>query len=135
MSPALRSVNQEAIGVKLSSLFLRTGCVLPEGMELIQRRFGEKWMSVENATAATLDVRIRNGGGTLCVCRPQIQRLPSVERLNRLPARRWLLPLSRPRGDSMPLNWACSRLRDTRDLQKLNHDEDRKAAMERGLAA
>jgi hypothetical protein len=67
MSPALRTVNQEAIGVKLSSMFLRTGCVLPEGMELIQRRFGEKWMSVENATAATLDVRIRNGGGTLCV--------------------------------------------------------------------
>ena len=135
MSPALRSVNQEAIGVKLSSMFLRTGCVLPDGMDLIQRRFGERWMSVENATAATLDVRIRNAGGTLCGCRPQIQGLPSVERLNRLPARRWLLPLSRPRGDAMPLNWACSRLRDTRDFQKLNHDEDRKAAIERGLAA
>jgi hypothetical protein len=43
-------------------MFLRTDCVLPDGMELAQRRFGEKWMSVENATAATLDVRIRNAG-------------------------------------------------------------------------
>jgi hypothetical protein len=31
-------------------------------MELIQTRFDEKWMSVENATAATLDARIRNAG-------------------------------------------------------------------------
>jgi hypothetical protein len=43
-------------------MFLRTGCLLPEGMGLIQARFGEKWMSVENATAATLDVEIRNAG-------------------------------------------------------------------------
>jgi hypothetical protein len=62
MSPALRSVNQEAVGVKLNAMFLRTGCILPDGMGLIQTRFGENWMSVENATAATLDVRIRNAG-------------------------------------------------------------------------
>src|ERR1700709_2547570 len=43
-------------------MFLRTGCILPDGMELTQRRFGEKWMSVENATAATLDARVRNAG-------------------------------------------------------------------------
>ena len=43
-------------------MFLRTGCILPDGMELTQRRFGEKWMSVENATAAALDVRVRNAG-------------------------------------------------------------------------
>jgi hypothetical protein len=49
-------------GMKLSAMFLRTDCILPEGMELTQRRFGEKWMSVENATSATLDVRIRNAG-------------------------------------------------------------------------
>jgi hypothetical protein len=48
--------------VQLSAMFLRTGCILPVGMELIQTRFGEKWMSVENATAATLDVGIRNAG-------------------------------------------------------------------------
>jgi hypothetical protein len=62
MSPALRSVNQEAIGVKLNAMFLRTDCVLPDGMELLQRQFGEKWMSVENVTAATLDARVRNAG-------------------------------------------------------------------------
>jgi hypothetical protein len=48
--------------MKLSAMFLRTGCILPDGMELIQTRFDEKWMSVENATATTLDVRVRNAG-------------------------------------------------------------------------
>jgi hypothetical protein len=48
--------------MKLSSVLLRTDCVLPDGMWLIQRRFGEKWMSVENATAVTLDVQVRNAG-------------------------------------------------------------------------
>src|ERR1700733_7466111 len=43
-------------------MFLRTGCILPDGMDLIQTRFDERWMSVENATAATLDARIRNAG-------------------------------------------------------------------------
>jgi hypothetical protein len=62
MSPAFRSVNQEATGVKVNAMFLRTGCILPDGMGLIQTRFGEKWMSVENATAATLDARVRNAG-------------------------------------------------------------------------
>ena len=48
--------------VKLSTMFLRTDCILPEGMGLVQRRFGEKWMSVENMTSATLDARVRNAG-------------------------------------------------------------------------
>jgi hypothetical protein len=43
-------------------MFLRTDCLLPDGMGLIQKQFGEKWMAIENATAATLDVRIRNAG-------------------------------------------------------------------------
>jgi hypothetical protein len=43
-------------------MFLRTGCILPGEMQLTQRRFGEKWMSVENATAATLDALVRNAG-------------------------------------------------------------------------
>ena len=43
-------------------MFLRTGCILPDGMDLIQTRFDEQWMSVENATAATLDTRIWNAG-------------------------------------------------------------------------
>jgi hypothetical protein len=50
------------MGMKLSAMFLRTDCLLPAGMGLIQKQFGEKWMAVENATAATLDVRIRNAG-------------------------------------------------------------------------
>jgi hypothetical protein len=49
-------------GVKLSAMFLRTDCILPEGMGLVQRRFGEKWMSVDNVTSATLDARVRNAG-------------------------------------------------------------------------
>jgi hypothetical protein len=48
--------------VKLSAMFLRTGCILTDGMGLVQTRFGENWMSVGNATAATLDGRIRNAG-------------------------------------------------------------------------
>ena len=62
MSHALRSVNQEVIGMKLGAMYLRTGCVLPHGLEPTQKRFSENWMSVENATAATLDVGIRNAG-------------------------------------------------------------------------
>lgn len=46
--------------MKLNTMFLRTGCILPGGMDLIQTRFAENWMSVENATAAILDVKIRN---------------------------------------------------------------------------
>jgi len=48
--------------VQLSAMFLRAGCILPPGMELIQTRFDQKWMLIENATAATLDARIRNAG-------------------------------------------------------------------------
>ena len=48
--------------MQLSAMFLRTGCILPDGIGLIQTRFGENWMSVENATAITLDVGIRNAG-------------------------------------------------------------------------
>jgi hypothetical protein len=43
-------------------MFLRTGCILPDGMGLIQKRFGENWLSVENATAVILDAKIRNAG-------------------------------------------------------------------------
>jgi len=43
-------------------MLLRTGCILPAGMELVQTRFDEKWLSVENATAATLDAQVRSMG-------------------------------------------------------------------------
>jgi hypothetical protein len=49
-------------GMKPDTMFLRTDCILPEGMGLVQRRFGENWMSVDNVTSATLDARVRNAG-------------------------------------------------------------------------
>jgi hypothetical protein len=48
--------------VQLSAMFLRTSCVLPDGMNLIQTRFDEKWMWVENVTASTLDAQVRRAG-------------------------------------------------------------------------
>src|ERR1700755_931009 len=35
-------------GMKPDAMFLRTDCILPEGMGLVQKRFGENWMSVDN---------------------------------------------------------------------------------------
>ena len=48
--------------MKQDAIFLRTDCILPEAMGLVQRGFGEKWMSVENVTSATLDARVRSAG-------------------------------------------------------------------------
>lgn len=48
--------------MQLGAMLLRTGCILPAGMELVQTRFDEKWLSVENATAATLDAQVRSMG-------------------------------------------------------------------------
>jgi hypothetical protein len=115
MSPAFRSANQEAIGVKLNAMFLPTGCILPDGMGLIQTRFGENGMSVENATAATLDMG-SECGVELHVPADRAFTCWHRSRPHRLPPRRWLSPLSRPGGDSMLLTWAWSTLRNTRDL-------------------
>jgi hypothetical protein len=43
-------------------MFLRTGCTLPDGIDLIQEQFCEKWMLVTDTIAAALDVNIRNVG-------------------------------------------------------------------------
>jgi hypothetical protein len=48
--------------MKPDAMFLRTDCVLPAGMGLVQRRFGVNWMSVDNVTSATLNARVRNAG-------------------------------------------------------------------------
>jgi hypothetical protein len=48
--------------MKQHAIFLRTGCLLPLGLGLIQEQFCEKWMSVENTTVAALDVKVRNAG-------------------------------------------------------------------------
>jgi hypothetical protein len=38
------------------------GCVLPNGLHLIQKPFDTKWMSVENAAPAQLDLAVREAG-------------------------------------------------------------------------
>jgi hypothetical protein len=43
-------------------MFLRTECTLPDGIDLVQERFCERWISVADTTAAALDVIIRNAG-------------------------------------------------------------------------
>ena len=43
-------------------MFLRTACTLPDGIDLVQEQFCEKWLSVADTTAAALDVFIRNAG-------------------------------------------------------------------------
>jgi hypothetical protein len=84
-------------------------------MGLIQTRFGENGMSVENATAATLDMG-SECGVELHVPADRAFTCWHRSRPHRLPPRRWLSPLSRPRGDSMLLTWAWSTLRNTRDF-------------------
>jgi hypothetical protein len=48
--------------MKLHSMFLRTGCLLPDGVGLIREEFSERWMSVKDASASLLDLKIRNAG-------------------------------------------------------------------------
>jgi len=43
-------------------MFLRTGCLLPDGLDLIQEQFCETWMSVEETTSTALDVKVRSTG-------------------------------------------------------------------------
>jgi hypothetical protein len=45
-----------------NTMFLRTECVLPDGLDLIQERFCGTWMSVKDTMAAALDVKVRNAG-------------------------------------------------------------------------
>ncbi len=44
------------------AMFLRTECVLPDGLDLKQERFCGTWMSVKDTMAAALDVKVRNAG-------------------------------------------------------------------------
>jgi hypothetical protein len=48
--------------MKQHAIFLRTQCLLPSGLGLIQKQFCELWMSVEDTTAAALDTKVRNAG-------------------------------------------------------------------------
>jgi hypothetical protein len=48
--------------MKQYAIFLRTRCLLPSGLGLIQKQFCELWMSVEDTTASALDTKVRNAG-------------------------------------------------------------------------
>lgn len=44
------------------TVFLRAGCVLPEGIGLLQKPFGRRWALVQGIAAASLDRKIRAAG-------------------------------------------------------------------------
>lgn len=48
--------------MKPHTIFLRTGCILPDGLNLVQEQFSETWLSVEGTTSAVLDEKIRAVG-------------------------------------------------------------------------
>lgn len=48
--------------MKSHTIFLRTGCILPDGLNLVQEPFSETWMSVEGTTSIVLDEKIRAVG-------------------------------------------------------------------------
>ncbi len=48
--------------VKPPAIFLRVGCVLPNGLHLKQKPFDKAWMSVENMAPAQLDLVVRDAG-------------------------------------------------------------------------
>ena len=43
-------------------MFLRAGCVLPDGLDLTQEQFCGTWMSVKDTMAAALDLKVRSAG-------------------------------------------------------------------------
>ena len=43
-------------------MFLRAGCVLPDGLDLTQEQFCGRWMSVKDTMAIALDLKVRNAG-------------------------------------------------------------------------
>jgi hypothetical protein len=48
--------------VRPPAIFLRVGCLLPDGLHLKQKRFDKEWMFVENAAPAQLDLAVRDAG-------------------------------------------------------------------------
>ena len=48
--------------MKQHSIFLRTGCLLPGGLDLMQHKFDNTWSSTGDTTASALDLKIRNAG-------------------------------------------------------------------------
>lgn len=58
----------------------------------------------------------RMRGTTLYICRQHVHAVASVERLNRLPARQWLLALKQTEGRFNAAELGLFRLRDIRDF-------------------
>jgi len=48
--------------VRPPAIFLRTECLLPDGLHLKTKPFASTWMSVENAAPAQLDLAVRDAG-------------------------------------------------------------------------
>jgi hypothetical protein len=48
--------------VKPPAIFLRLGCILPNGLRLKQEPFDTAWTTVENAAPAQLDLAVRDAG-------------------------------------------------------------------------
>ena len=48
--------------MKRHSVFLRNSCVLPDGLDPVRVPFGNRWMLVDEITAAVFDTMIRHAG-------------------------------------------------------------------------
>lgn len=48
--------------MKQHSIFLRTDCLLPDGLDLMREKFDETWSSAGDTIASALDLSIRNAG-------------------------------------------------------------------------
>jgi hypothetical protein len=48
--------------VKLHSIFLRNGCILPERLNPLRESYGRNWMVVKETTASVFDTMIRHAG-------------------------------------------------------------------------
>ena len=48
--------------MKLHTMFLHPGCILPDSLKLEQKQFNKTWMSTEDIGSAALDVAIRKAG-------------------------------------------------------------------------
>jgi hypothetical protein len=59
---AASAVTTNAPRVTPHSVFLRKGCVLPDGIGLLEEPFCERWVIVQDMEAATLDRKIRAVG-------------------------------------------------------------------------
>lgn len=53
---------EECAGVKLHSVFLRKGCILPDRLQPLREPFGDNWTLVQEMPALVLDKKIHEEG-------------------------------------------------------------------------